>query len=177
MHCIKTINIEYEYGMIRLFLLTGLTFILVFCFSFVCVNLTYSGWHSDQYFFIFVLSFLLLYPIHKLIHYVALFRYKKSLSIGIKVDFSFIPVLKMRIQDIIPKGRYIISLFAPFFILNTILLALAIWLPAFSHYFCLMLAFHCSICVLDLLSIKNIWHTPKEAMVEETPRGYEVLVP
>ena len=35
MHCIKTINIEHEYGTTRFLLLAILTFIIVFCFSYV----------------------------------------------------------------------------------------------------------------------------------------------
>ena len=56
MNCIKTINVEYEYGTTRLFLLTGLTFILVFCFSYILVGLTYTGIHSDAHFFNFFLA-------------------------------------------------------------------------------------------------------------------------
>lgn len=177
MHCIKTINIEHEYGAIRLFLLTGLTFILVFCFSYILINLNYNGWHTDQHFFSFVLCLVTIYPLHKCIHYFTLAKYKKSLSFRFKFDFYFVPVIKMRLQEIVPRQRYIISLLAPFFLLNSVLLIGAIALPAYSHYFCLLLSIHCSICVLDLLSFKIIWHAPKDAMVEETPRGYEILVP
>ena len=83
----------------------------------------------------------------------------------------------MRVKEPIPKKRYLVTLIAPFIILNPVLLTGAIIWPAFSHYFCLLLAFHCSICLLDLLYIKDIWRAPKNAIIEETPRGYEILVP
>ena len=83
----------------------------------------------------------------------------------------------MRIKEPIPKRCYLVTLIAPFVILNPILLIGAINWPVFSHYFCLLLAFHCSMCLLDLLYIKDIWRAPKNAIIEETPRGYEILVP
>ena len=177
MNCIKTINIEYEYGTTRFLLLAVLTFIIVFCFSYVFTNINYSSPHPDTHFVYFLFSFFLLYPMHKLIHYICLFRYRKSVSYKLKIKFTFVPILNMRIKEPIPKKCYLIALSAPFIILNPVLLAGAIIWPAFSHYFCLLLSFHCSICLLDWLYIKDIWRTPKNAMIEETPRGYEILVP
>ena len=177
MNCIKTINAEYEYGTTRFLLLTVLTFVIVFCLSYVFTSFNYSSLHSDEHFFYFVFSLLLLYPMHKIIHYVCLFRYKKSLSYRLKIKFTFIPILSMRIKEPIPKKRYLATLIAPFAILNSILLMGAIIWPVFSHYLCLLLAFHCSMCLLDLLYIKDIWKAPKNAIIEETPRGYEILIP
>ncbi|WP_413363545.1 DUF3267 domain-containing protein [Lysinibacillus sp. 3P01SB] len=177
MNCIKTINIEYEYGTPRVFLLTGLTFILTFCFSYILIGLTHTNAHSDARFFQFAFTFFLLYPVHKLIHYLSLLNYRKSLSYRIKIKFSFIPILHMRLQDPIPKRRYIFSLLAPFCTLNPLFVAGALVWPVFSHYFCLLFALHCSICLLDLLYVKDLWKAPKNAIIEETPRGYEILIP
>lgn len=177
MHCIKTINVEYEYGTTRLFLLTGLTFILVFCFSYILMGLTYNGPHSDAHFFEFLFAFFLLYLVHKLIHYFSLLNYRKSLVYRFKIRFSFVPLLHMRLEETIPKNRYILCLLAPFFTLNPLFIAGAYVWPWFSHYFCLLLALHCSICLLDLLYVKDLWRAPKNAIIEETPRGYEILIP
>lgn len=177
MNCIKTINVEYEYGTTRFLLLAVLTFIIVFCLSYVFINFNYSSPHSDTHFLYFLVALLLLYPVHKIIHYISLFRYKKTLSYKFKIKFTFLPILNMRIKKPIPKKHYLVTLIAPFILLNPILLTGAIIWPVFSHYFCLLLAFHCSICLLDLLYIKDIWRAPKNAIIEETPRGYEILVP
>jgi hypothetical protein len=177
MHCIKTIYIEYEYGTPRIFLLTGLTFIFSFCLSYILIGLTHTNAHSDAHFISFLLVFCLIYPLHKLIHYISLLNYRKSLSYGVKIKFSFIPILHMRLQDPIPKRRYIFSLLAPFSTLNPIFLLGALVWPEFSHYFCLLFALHCSICLLDLLYVKDLWRAPKNAIIEETPRGYEILIP
>ena len=177
MNCIKTINAEYEYGTTRFLLLASLTFTIVFCLSYVFTNFNNQNPNSDANFLYFLFALFWIYPVHKLIHYIALFSYKKSISYKFKIKFTFVPILYMRIKEPIPKKRYLVTLIAPFIILNPILLTGAfIWLAS-SHYFCLLLAFHCSICLLDLLYIKDIWRAPKNAIIEETPRGYEILVP
>lgn len=177
MHCIKTVNIEHEYGTTRVLLLTCMTFVIVFSFSYVLTSLSYEGWHSDHYLWLFAIGVILLYPVHKGFHYIFLFSFGKSTTFRLKIKFHFIPVLHMRIKAIVPKRLYISSLVMPFFCLNTLLLGGAFLLPAYGHFFCLLLGFHCSICVLDFLTIKTIWYTPKNTHIEETPRGYEILIP
>ncbi|WP_332648541.1 DUF3267 domain-containing protein [Lysinibacillus sp. 54212] len=177
MHCLRTINVEHEYGTTRLTLLTGITFIIVFCFSYVATSYNYGYPHNDDGFIYFCLVLTIIYPIHKLTHYIALFNYKKALSFRFKIKKRFIPIIQMRLNETIPKNRYIFTLLAPFFFLNSILLGLAFSYPQFSHYFCILLALHCSICLLDILFVKNLWKAPKNAIIEETPKGYEILVP
>ena len=176
MNCIKTINAEYEYGTTRFLLLASLTFTIVFCLSYVFTNFNNQNPNSDANFLYFLVALFLLYPVHKLIHYITLFRYKKSISYKFKIKFTFVPILYMRIKEPIPKKRYLVTLIAPFIVLNPILLTGAfIWLAS-SHYFCLLLAFHCSICLLDLLYIKDIWPAPKNAIIEETNANMQLII-
>ena len=61
--------------------------------------------------------------------------------------------------------------------LNSGLIVGGLYIPEYAHYFSLLLAFHCSICIMDILYVKNLVSAPKDAIIEETPRGYEILVP
>lgn len=177
MHCLKTINVEHEFGTTRLTLLTCITFIIVFCFSYVATSYNYQQPHNDDYFIYFCLTLPILYPIHKIIHYVALINYRKAISLSFKIKLKIVPIIQMRLKETIPKNRYIFVLLAPFFTLNSILLGLAFIYPQLAHYFCILLALHCSICLLDILFVKNLLNAPKNAIIEETPKGYEILVP
>lgn len=177
MHCWKMINIEHEYGTTRLILLSAITFFLVFCFSYVTVSFNYTAKHNDDYFFVFFLTLICFYPLHKFIHYVALFDYRKKLAFKLRIRFRIVPILRMRLKETIPKNRYVFALLAPFIFLNTFLLSIAINFPQYAHYACILLGIHCSICVIDLLNVKNLWSSPPNAIVEETPKGYEILVP
>lgn len=177
MHCWKTINVQYDYGTTRLFLLSAICFILVFCFSYVGLSFQYTEPHHDQYFIFALLITPLIYPAHKALHFIMLLDYRKSISFRFKIRQYFIPVLHMQIQQTIPKWRYVLVLLTPFLVLNTALITLGIFAQHFVHYISFFLAFHTSICLIDLLYVKHLLRAPKNALIEETPRGYEILVP
>ena len=51
-----------------------------------------------------------IYPMHKFIHYIALFHYKKSIYPFKFNKFTFVPIFNMHLKYGIPKRRYIIAL-------------------------------------------------------------------
>lgn len=177
MHCWKTINIEREYGTTRLYLLACIVFILVFCFSYITMNFQFIARHEDHLLWLFILFIPFIYPIHKALHYFALFKYRKSVGFHFKIRYIFIPIVHMQLQQSIPKKMYIFTLLTPFILINTGLISAGLSFPQYAHYFSLLLAFHCSICLMDILYVKHLMSAPKHAIIEETPRGYEILVP
>lgn len=177
MHCWKTINIKREYRRTRLLLLSIIIFVLVFSLSFVFIGANRPFIYEDRYFSLFILIFLLLYPLHKIAHYYSLFSYRKSVQLKWRLEYKCIPIVQLRIKKMIPKNRYSFVLIFPFIFVNTILILLAIALPYYSHYTCLLLGYHCGICLVDLLFFKSLVKAPKNAVIEETPKGYEILIP
>jgi hypothetical protein len=176
-HCWKTINVKKQYGFDRIFMLSSLLVIAVFSLFYVMLEILHDNPLSDERFTIFLLSFILVYPTHKAIHCIPLLRYRNRIHFSIKTQFGFIPILSIRIKEPVPKALFIFALLAPFFIINSILIAGAFMFPVFGHYFTMLLAYHCGLCLIDLLYIKNLARSPKKALIEETETGYEILVP
>lgn len=177
MHCWKILNLKREYGVTRLTLLSALIFVLVFAFTFPFLGQIHPFLYKDDHFWLFLLFVFLLYPVHKLFHYYSLFDFRKSVKLKLKLDYLMVPLIDMRIETIIPKRRYIFTLLTPFIVINTLLIFLSIYIPQYSHYTCLLLAYHCSVCFIDILYVKNLILAPRNALIEETPKGYEILVP
>ncbi|HWL26247.1 MAG TPA: DUF3267 domain-containing protein [Ureibacillus sp.] len=177
MHCWKTINIKHEYGTVRLTLWSFIIFVLVFSFSYITFGYGDPIQYSADYAWLFFIVVLFLYPIHKFVHYFGLFKYRKNIQLKIKLDYFFIPIIRMRLKSMIPKNHYILVLLLPFILINSILIYLANSLPIYTHYFCLLLAYHCSICLMDILYVKNLLPAPRHSIIEETPKGYEILEP
>lgn len=176
LHCWKTINIKKEYGSTWISIMVTSLFILVFSFSYLVFNRIHPTLYRDDYFWVFVVILLLLYPLHKLIHYYSLFNYRVFVKFRMRIEYKFIPIIRMRIKTIISKKRYIFTLLAPFIIINTILIILAVTFPHHTHFICILLGYHTSICFVDLLYVKNLIVAPKDAVIEETPKGCEILV-
>lgn len=176
MQCWKTINVKKQYGLERLFLLSSLLVIIVFSFAYVLLGIINDTNKSDEYFWAFILAFLSVYPLHKLVHFIPLFRSRDKVKILRKTQFGFLPIVSVRIVEPINKIRFIISLLAPFFFINIALIVGALFIPIFAHYFTILFAYHCGICLIDLVYVKHLSKSPKSAFIEETDAGYEILI-
>ncbi|MFJ7952260.1 DUF3267 domain-containing protein [Lysinibacillus sp. NPDC096418] len=177
MHCWKILNIQHQYGTTRIILLGVSIFLSVFSTSYVLLNLTHDEYFTDRFLWLFVITVLALYPIHKFIHYMALYDLRQHLTLRVRIQFYFIPVFHMRLREPIAKNRYIFALLTPFIFLNALIFLGTLMLPAYTHYGTLLLAYHCGLCLIDILYVKYLWRSPKDAQIEETPKGYEILVP
>ncbi|WP_341300358.1 DUF3267 domain-containing protein [Lysinibacillus sp. FSL H8-0500] len=177
MHCWKILNLEHHYGTTRIIIMSVLTFLFVFCTSYVIFNLFNEEHYTDHLFWLFIIAVITLYPIHKFLHFLALYDLRQHLKLRVRMQFYIIPVLHMRIHEPLAKHRYILALLAPFIVLNTTILVGTLLLPVYTHYGTLLLAYHCSLCVIDILYVKYLLHSPKNSQIEETPKGYEILVP
>lgn len=176
MHCWKTINVKKQYGLERLFLLSSILVITVFSFAYALLGIINDSHKSDEYFLIFILAFLSVYPIHKLFHFIPLFRYREKIKFEIKKQFKFFPIFSLRVFEPINKNRFLFSLLSPFIFINPTLIIGALVIPNFAHYFTMLFAYHCGICFIDLIYVKNLSRSPKKALIEETDAGYEILI-
>lgn len=176
MHCWKTINVRKQYGLERLFILSSLLVIIVFSFAYALLGIINNSQKSDDYFWIFVIAFLGLYPIHKLFHFIPMFRHRDKIKFIVIKQFRYIPTLHLRIIEPICKSRFLFILMAPFIFVNVLLIIGALTIPIFAHYFTILFAYHCGICLIDLIYAKNLSKSPKHALIEETDAGYEILI-
>ncbi len=176
-HCWKTINLKKQYGFDRIFMLSSLFVVAVFTFFYMMFKISNDIKLSDDRFFMFLGSFALIYPLHKLLHFLPIMTYRDRLRWSVKKQMGFLPVLSLRIKEPIPKARFLFALLSPFIFINGVFISGAFAFPEFGHYFAMLLAYHCGLCLIDLLYIKNLLKSPKKALIEETDTGYEILVP
>jgi hypothetical protein len=177
MHCWKTINVKKQYGFDRLFMISALIGVAVFISFYIALNIVYSDPLSDQYFLLFMLAILGIYPLHKLCHFIPLFGCRKCIRPILKKQLGLMPVINLKIAEPVAKKRFILTLVSPFLLINSAIIIFSFLMPAFSHYFAMLLAYHCSLCVPDLVYMRNLARSPKHALIEETDTGFEILVP
>ncbi|WP_277587104.1 DUF3267 domain-containing protein [Psychrobacillus antarcticus] len=176
MHCWKTINVRKQYGLGRLFLLSTLVVMMVFSFAYALLGIINNSHKSDDYFLIFMLAVLGVYPLHKLFHFIPMFSHRDKIKFIVINQFKFIPILHLRIIEPIQKSRFLFILLAPFIFVNVLLVIGALAIPSFAHYFTILFAYHCGICLIDLVYVKHLSKSPKSAFIEETDAGYEILI-
>lgn len=176
MQCWKSINIRRQYGYDRLFLISSFIVFLIFSFAYIGLSFVSESTRSSEYFIIFVASFLAVYPVHKLLHYIPLSRLKGRVKLKRSMHFGVIPMFMIKICEPIGKSRFIFALLLPFLVLSTVFLLGIYIFPEFAHYFILLFAYHCGMCVIDLIYVKELIRSPKKAWIEEIEDGYEILV-
>ena len=81
MHCWKSFNINRNYHFYRLFFISTLITLLVFIMLFVMVQTVATEPLQDNNFFLFLTVFILLYPIHKLFHFLPIAKFNKASKI------------------------------------------------------------------------------------------------
>lgn len=177
MHCWKIVNVKRDFGTSRIIILSVILFVLSFSFCYVSLSFNRTVPYTDEYFGYFVVVLICMYPLHKFFHYLLLIDYSKHMKLKIKRKFSVIPLIHLKINRFVPKYRYISSLLSPFILLNGLLIFTASQLHAYTHYVSILVGVNCLICLIDLLNVKSVIRAPHNAIIEETPKGYEVLVP
>ena len=176
MNCWKTINIKKHYGVERVFLLSSFIVLLVFSFTYTLQEILNKSHKSDDYFGLFLIGLISIYPIHKILHFLPLFSQRNNVKLLINIKYKCIPSIIIRVCEPINKNRFLFSLLAPFIFLNSIIIMGALYAPNFAHYFTILFAYHCGLCLMDLIYVKNLSKSPKSAFIEETDFGYQILI-
>ncbi|EUJ63287.1 hypothetical protein MCOL2_03376 [Listeria fleischmannii FSL S10-1203] len=116
MRCFKSVNTERRDEYNRVILKSVLIWFSALCILFLVHNFIVPGDFKPTYNLIFILGLVIIYPVHKALHVLALFRYRAGLKIGFKRHFYILPCLQVRLKQMVPIKRYIFSLLLPFFL-------------------------------------------------------------
>ncbi len=177
LHCWKTINVQKQYGHDRLILLSIMSMLAVFSVFYIALNVFRHGPVTDKLFPLFIIVLLMIYPIHKVLHFLPLIHAKRKIQFQLNIHYKVVPTVKMHVAEPVRKSHYITSLLVPFILLNSGLVIGAMEFSSYRHYFALLLAFHCGLCLVDLLYVKHLLKAPKKALIEENEKGFQILVP
>ena len=178
MNCWKAINIKKQYGTQRMFYPVFLNYVVCIYFSLcTCVYVFVPTTFNDQLFLIIV---------YRIMAYVFLFIkffiYLPLFPLGNKVKKSFMlnihvfPYIQIKVDEPIAKWLFLLSLLAPFIVINSLLVAACYFFNHYVHYFIILLAYHIGLCVSDFICAKNVLSAPNQAYIEENEDGFEILV-
>lgn len=176
MNCWKTINIAKQYGSQKLFILSSLT--MLFSFIILYVPVTYlSGYPlKSNHFLLLIVSLLLMYPTHKLFHFLPIAHLGDRVKKTVEFAGGFFPVIRISVEDPIRKWTFLLALFFPFLSIGLLIFFGYMLLPNYSHYFTILLAYHIGLCVSDFIRAKNILFAPNHSFIEENDEGFEILI-
>ncbi|MET3696364.1 hypothetical protein ABID53_000683 [Bacillus oleivorans] len=173
MHCWKSIPISRQDGFFRLVITSFLTMLLTFIVLYSIAHAFHDGVGlNDQYFAFFIFALILLYPVHKALHYLPL----RILGGKCRLFINKKGQLKFRLHEPVAKNIYKLALIFPFVILTLVGIVFTLSFPQYFHYGVLLIALHTGLCVEDFIFYKNLSHTPKACLVDETEDSLEILI-
>ncbi|MBY0123079.1 DUF3267 domain-containing protein [Bacillus sp. S/N-304-OC-R1] len=173
----KTINFSRQYGSQRLFILSSLTMLLTFIFVYVPAQFLFNAYtFYDNYFILFIFGLWLIYPLHKLLHYLPIAHHVNKVKKGLSFRYGFVPKIHVTVFEPISKWQFILALFTPFIVINSMLIFACYIYPHYLHYFTIMLAFHVGLCLPDLICAKNVLFAPNSSYIEEDDDGIQILL-
>ena len=177
MHCWKSINLNKQYGVNRILLLSILTMLLAFITLFTFLSLTFSvHTYRDDYAFFFLMALIFLYPTHKFLHFIPLIFMCKKVTFEFK-SYNFIHDFPLKMKDPVSKKYFLFTLLTPFSFITILLFVCTISYPAYAHYFTILLSVHFGICVSDFITLWNLLKSPQKCLVEKSEDGFEILIP
>lgn len=176
MHCWKSVNVELKYNFYKTFMLSCMMMLAVFVITYVPFQISTAKPMDDRYSFVLLVALFLMYPLHKVLHVVPIANHYKKIKIGVAVHFHILPTFSLKVQDPVRKSQFALSLAFPFLTVSPLLLSGIMLFPQFGHYFLILLAYHSGLCVKDLIYLKSLYASPKNALVEESDSGFELLI-
>ncbi|MBS4188770.1 DUF3267 domain-containing protein [Bacillus sp. FJAT-49705] len=173
----KTINFSKQYGSQRLFILSSLTMLLTFILAYVPAQFLFKAKTlQDNYFILLLFGLWLIYPLHKLFHYLPIAHHSKKIKKMLTIRYGIFPIIQIKVFEPISKWQFIIALFMPFVVINSLIAWACFIFPHYVHYFTILLAFHVGICLSDIICVKNVLFAPKSSYIEENDDGFEILL-
>lgn len=173
----KTVNFSKQYGSQRIYFMSSLTMILCFIIFYVPAQYLFeANVLYDNYFILFVMAIWLIYPFHKLLHFVPVAHLGNKMKKLLEFKCGVFPIIQIKIYEPISKWLFLFALLFPFIIINSILIGACILFPHYVHYFTILLAFHVGICFPDMICAKNVITAPNCSYIEENDDGIEILL-
>lgn len=176
MQCWKSININKHSDNQKKLLLSLLTMLLSFITLYPLLSLKIrENTLYDDNLLLFVCGVIFIYPLHKLLHLVPLFFFKRGLNIKMEYDSLIHPVV-IKLIDPVSKRTFLFALTTPFIILTSVIIGCLFTFTEYAHYFTILLSIHIGLCVSDFITLKNILQCPSNSFIEENDEGIKILI-
>ncbi|MEQ7791318.1 DUF3267 domain-containing protein [Staphylococcus nepalensis] len=173
--CTRQIDINARFGIPRIAFLSFVTTIITFLIAYEILYFFSDTKLTDKHFLIFLMLVVLLYPLHKIIHLLFLYPYRKSFKKYKLVKHKSIPFYNVYINTPVNKYYFCFGLITPALFITTLCAYFSMLIPQYGHYLMFLIALNLGYSVLDFLYLKIILFSNEGAYVEEHQTGINIL--
>lgn len=177
MNCWKSVNVQREVGMNRIYLLSFLVGVLSFIFLFLPFAAIHQGYTlKDQGIFPLLIGLTLLPIVHKIVHFIPLLVTKRTFKLKCRFNKMKFPIISVLSKASMSKRTSIITLLAPtVFLTLPGLIASYLYIDYFA-YFLIFSSVNIGISYTDFIYTGKFIRAPRKCIVENDGTGYDILV-
>ncbi|WP_164669576.1 DUF3267 domain-containing protein [Virgibacillus doumboii] len=177
MNCWKTVNLNKEFGINRLYLLSFLIGLLTFIFLYVPFSVMHNSVNINEFgIFPLMIALFFLPIIHAFMHILPLNMMNNRAKLLYSRKNVLFPYVNYYTKKPVPKKVSLLAAFAPtMFITIPGIMATYIF-AEYYVYFLLFTSVHIAITFTDFLYIINISKAPKQSLIENNNNEFAILI-
>jgi len=177
MNCWKTIHLEKEFGLSYLRGMSLLTSLATFILLYLLLSIYHGSHHVEESgIFIFFASLICLPFLHVLTHVLPLVLLKKPIKFTLYKENRLLPMYTYYTCTHLTKKVSILVALSPTVLITIPSIMFSFYFIDYYVYILLFVSFHFGISFVDYIYISQIIKAPREAVVEDGIRQFDVLL-
>ncbi|WP_188455219.1 DUF3267 domain-containing protein [Virgibacillus oceani] len=177
MNCWKSININKEFGMNRIYISSFLSGLMTFVFLYVPFSIIHGSTNVNEFgIFPFTAALILLPVIHTFMHILPLIMLKKRSKFNYRLKNKIKPSFTYYPNAYLSKPVSLLVALAPTLFITVPGLIASYLFQDFYVYILLFTSIHIGFSFMDFLYVIHIVKAPKKAFIENGKGGFDILV-
>ncbi len=177
MNCWKSVNINKEFGLNRVYLMSFLTGLL----SFLILYLPFSMLHGthdmkDHGFLPLIVILFFLPALHRLMHILPLVLLYKRFSVKFKFRRRMLPTFTYQCKSKLSKQTSMMMALAPTFFITFPTIIMSCVFPNYFAYLVIFAAVNIGLSFPDFLYLNYFAKAPRKCVIENAKDGYDILI-
>ncbi|SDJ43097.1 DUF3267 domain-containing protein [Salimicrobium halophilum] len=177
MNCWKSVNINKEFGLNRIYLFSVLIGLLSFLFLFIPLSMYHGTNDVKDYGLLPVVVVLFLLPLlHRLMHMLPLMLTYKRMKVFFKFRRRFFPTFFYQCKSKLSKRTSILMALGPTLFITIPSYMMAFMFPDYFVYFMIITSVNVAMSFTDFLYLYHFMKAPRRCIIENAKDGYDILI-
>ncbi|WP_173917015.1 DUF3267 domain-containing protein [Halobacillus sp. Marseille-Q1614] len=177
MNCWKSVNINKEFGLNRVYLMSLLTALLSFLLLYLPFSIMHGTHNLKDHGFLPLLVILFFLPaMHRLMHILPLILFYKKVRVQFRSKNRLTPTFSYQCKSKLSKQVSIVMALAPTFLITLPALMMSFVFPNYFAYLIIFASVNIGLSFSDFLYLNQFMKAPRQCVIENAKDGYDILV-
>jgi hypothetical protein len=122
-----------------------------------------------------MISMLLVYPIHKLLHCLPVWLIGKKAYLTLKFEDKRLPLIYCKYPKALPKGISLVATLSPALFITSVSITGSLLFPAYIPLFSIFSTLNIALCTTDAIYVFHLWNAPRSSYFEDEHNIFHIL--